>query len=337
MHDRSSFNGYFSGISLLIMAAIYSPLAQAELNAYGSIRAGWLDKSTNGEHFHDTFDDQYSRFGISGANKINEDWSYTFGVEQGIDITDAKLDHLPRNLYVGLKSNTWGNFAIGRLDSAATGGSPFYSQVLNIINFSPYDAGIAAVGTSIVNSRNRTSNAIGYSSNKNNGWIHRARFYNDGNGMFNFAGGDNRSLDLGTEYENDHLKLAFGYGKDWSDKANALDYKWQTGLRFTQEKNFQPYILLGQDHYKQDTVNYLIAGTKLSKDKHALILNYAQRDILNQSEAVNRKHMVGYIYSITKKLSVNLAYNYDVKDYSNHQDITKGFGVGMRYDFKLFK
>ncbi|MGE8623206.1 porin [Acinetobacter schindleri] len=337
MQKGSNFNYALSGISLLITAALYSPLVQAEVDVYGSIRAGWVNKSTNSENFHDTFDDQVSRFGIAGSNNINKDLVLTYGVEQGIDITDAELDDLPRNLYIGLESAHWGNFAIGRLDSGATGGSPFYSQVLNITNFAPYDAGIAAVGTSIFNARNRTSNSIGYSSNKNDGWVYRARYYNNGNGIFNFTGGDTRSLDLGAEYENEHLKFAVGYGKDWSDEAKALDYKWQTGLRYTESKLIQPYVLLGQDHYNQDTLNYLLTGTKLSKGKHALILNYAQRDILNKPDAVYRKHMVGYIYNITKKLSVNLAYDYDVKDYANNQDVTKGYGIGMRYDFKLFE
>lgn len=329
---------YSKNYSLVMIGLLVSAsYAHADVDLYGSIRAGYITQKTDNQSSESEVEDRLTRIGIKGSGIINKDLDYIFGVEEGFDLSnDAKMSDDPRNFYVGLKSKTWGSVNIGRLDSGTPTGSPLYSQIINIVSFSPANAGISAIGTSIANTRNRTSNAIGYASNDINGWTYRARFYSNDGAMFNFWDGDNHSLDVGADFKNDTLRFSAGYGKDWSDAKNALDYKWQTGIRLNAYKPIQPYVFLGRDIYETDNVDYLIAGTKFSKDKHSIVLNYAQRDILNQRDATFSKEQISYLYDVNKQLNFNVSYNRDEKDYGDRNTVSKGFGIGVKYDFNLF-
>lgn len=334
MQFKQYYLALTAGIGLLSCASY----TLAAVDLYGSIRAGYVTQKTDGQHYDSDIEDRLTRIGIKGDGSLNDDLNFTFGLEQGFDLSnDAEMADDPRNLYIGLSSKTWGHLTIGRLDSGTPTGSPLYSQIINIVSFSPANAGIAAIGTSIANTRNRSSNAIGYASNNLNGWTYRARFYSDEGAMMNFWDGENHALDLGADFRNDKLRFSVGYGKDWSDKNNALDYKWQTGIRLNAYKPIQPYVLIGRDTYATDDVDYLIAGTKFSKDKHSIVLNYAQRDILNQNNAVFRKEQVSYLYDVNKQLNLNISYNRDERDYGDRNVISKGFGIGLKYDFNLFR
>ena len=304
----------------------------SEVLIYGSLRPAYEHEKVDGEKLRSEMDDNSTRIGMKGFYDLKPDMKLHFGLEEGFNLRTGEETDYPRNFYIGLSSEVWGSFAIGRLDSGNPTGSPLYSQLGSIVSYAGNDAGLTAIGTKIANARNRTSNSVGYKSPEYKGWHLRARYHNTGKSIFNFA----------ADYKNDDFKLGVGFAKDWSEsdaKVNQMDWKWQFGLRSITLDLFQPYVLYGQEFYNntitsQKDVRYWITGFKLNKDKNSFVVNYMEKDVQKLIGAKQKRYQFAYVYKVNKNLALQTYYDhYDKNDFKDDQT-SRGFGVGVKYDFK---
>lgn len=327
-------------------ALVSTTIFADEVVLYGSLRPTFEHVKVDGQKLTEKMDDNSTRVGVKGSYDLDSDLKLHFGIEEGFDLSTGEETDYPRNLYIGLSSERWGSVAIGRLDSSNPTGSPLYSQLSSIVSFAGNDAGLTAIGTSIANARNRTSNAIGYKSPELDGLLFKARYYNAGNAMFNFAAeGATHSLDLGLDYKNEDFKLGLGFGKDWreqDEKENKMDKKWQLGIRNTTLKSFQPYMLYGQEYYyqtenSQKNIDYWIGGFKLNKDKNSFVFNYMQKGVQRELHAKQQRYQFAYMYQLNKDLTLQAYYDHFDKNDLRDDKVTRGFGLGLKYNFKFKK
>lgn len=314
-----------------------------EATLYGSLRPAFEYVKADGEKRTAEMGDNSTRVGIKGSYDVNTALKLHFGIEEGFNLRTGEETDYPRNLYLGLSNEQWGSVAIGRLDSSNPTGSPLYSQLSSIVSFAGNDASLTAIGTSIANARNRSSNAIGYKSPEFDGWQVKARYYNSGKSIVNFNAEDpTRSLDLGLDYKHDDFKLGFGFAKDWRQpdaKINKMDQKWQFGLRSTTLQAFQPYVLYGQESYhhtekSQKDIRYWITGFKLSKDNSTFVVNYMEKDLQRQLDAKQKRYQLAYLYKVNKSLTLQTYYDHFNKNDLKDESVSRGLGVAVKYDFK---
>jgi len=183
---------------LLVLAS--SPSAAQNVQVYGQIRLTVNNVKTGNAGSVMEERDNASRLGFRGQEDLGEGRSAMFGLEMGSNADTGTLTAPAfRNSYVALRGD-YGTLALGRLDSANPTGSPLYSQVTAITSFAANDAGATAIGTTILNARNRTSNSIGYQSPTWSGVNLRARYYLRGDPKTPDQENGAKSLDLGLNY-----------------------------------------------------------------------------------------------------------------------------------------
>ncbi|MGH6638717.1 MAG: porin, partial [Polaromonas sp.] len=227
-----------------------------------------------------------------------------------------------------------------RLDSSNPTGSPLYSQVTAITSFAPNDAGATAIGTSILNARNRTSNSIGYISPNLSGFDVRARYYLRGAAVTPDTEDGSKSLDLGLNYAAGPLKAGVGFGKDKRPAgllANEFSSKWQAGVRY-EFGAIAPYVLAGRDTYnntaaKRNHVNYWIVGAKYSQGAHAVVLNLMQRDVQASLVGKRKRQQLAYTYALSKRTELQAFIDRDGVDSSKANVAIRAIGAGIRHDF----
>ena len=314
--------------------------AQSSVQVNGQVRLTVNHISVDGGNSFNELRDNASRLSFRGAEDLGGGLRATFGMEFGFEADTGTLTSPNfRYSYVGLGGG-WGNLTLGRLDSATPSGSPLYSQVTAITSFAPNDAGATAIGTSMLNSRNRVSNAIGYATPNLGGFVGRARYYLRGAGTGTEAEDDARSLDLGVNYEAGPLKLALGYGKDQRSgglKAAEFDDKWQAGVRY----DFgvvEPYALVGVDHYaakagNRRSVRYWIAGVKAGTDLHSVVFNLLGRQVQANPKGERRRGQLAYMYKLSKRTELQAFVDVDDADSTKTKDRTRAIGAGIRHDF----
>jgi len=316
----------------------WSQTAEAP-QVYGQIRLT-ANSVTTGSTQKTELRDNASRLGVKGSRKIGHDLVVLYGAELGVEADVGNLTSPNfRNSYVGL-AQSWGTVAMGRLDSANPTGSPLYSQVTAITSFAPNDAGATAIGTSMLNSRNRVSNAVGYMSPKLGDVTLRARYYLRGATSTPDTESGAKSLDLGLQYDKGPLKLAVGYGRDSRPGgvlANELESKWQAGARYAIGA-FEPYALVGRDNYRATTttradVGYWIAGTRWRDGVHSVVVNVMERDVQSNRVGVRKRSQLGYMYALDKNTELQAFVDRDGIDSSKSNVAVRAFGVGIRHDF----
>ena len=314
--------------------------AQSSVQVNGQVRLTVNRISADRGNSFNELRDNASRLGFRGTEDLGGGLRAAFGLELGFGADTGNMgDPSFRHSYVGLVGS-WGALTMGRLDSASPSGSPLYSQVTAITSFAPNDAGATAFGTSMLNARNRVSNAIGYASPVMGGFIARARYYQRGAGTATEAENDARSLDLGLNYAKGPLKLALGYGKDERSgvlKAAEFDDKWQAGVRYDFGA-IEPYALVGVDRYAPKTgnrrsVRYWIAGVKYGVDAHALVFNLLGRQVLANPKGERRRAQLGYAYKLSKRTELQAFVDLDDADSSKSNDRTRAIGTGIRHNF----
>ena len=253
------------------LTTLWALPAAAQVTAtelYGQIRLT-VNSVTTGDRRVTELRDNASRFGFRGREDLGGGLRALFGAEYGFGADTgafASTTSAFRNSYVGL-GGAFGVVALGRLDSANPTGSPLYSQVIAITTFAPNDAGATATSASVFNSRNRTSDSLGYRSPNWGGFDLRARVYNRGTGTE--AEDAARSVDLGLNYDGGPLRLALGYGQDSRKgglKVNEFDDKWQIGARYAMSF-VEPYAMYGRDRYNNTAttrrdVNWWVVGAR---------------------------------------------------------------------------
>lgn len=313
-----------------------------KLTAYGQIRLT-LNHLQSGADTRKELRDNASRFGVRGSETLGQGLTALFGLEMGLSadtgaFADPKVPY--RNAYVALRHAGWGTLALGRLDSANPTGSPLYSQVTALTRFAPNDAGATAIGTSMLNARNRVSNAVGYQSPRWGGVDLRLRGYLRGAGTEAESEQSARSLDAGLNYTQGPLQLALGWGRDQRGgglRANEFDGKWQLGGAWD-AGGWSVYALAGQDRYRpgphaRRRVDYQLLGSSLKSGPHQWVLNLMWRDGASDRHGPRRRQQLGYQYRLSKRTELQAYLDHDGIDARKTGVALRAIGAGMRQDF----
>lgn len=333
---------YIATTTMACFMAMNVYAQSTEPQIYGSVRLAVTHSKDGAKNSILALDDNASRIGFKGNEDLGQGLKVVYGLELGFDASTGNMSSTLRNSFVGLTHPQWGNFALGRLDSSTVAGSPLYSQISSILSFAANDAGLTAIGTRVLNGRNRVSNAIGYMSPNLDGWTVRARYYLRGQNTATTAEDDAKSLDIGVDYRNSAFRAALGYGKDTRTgglRNNEFDQKWQAGLRLLTFGAVQPYVLYGQDRYHTTAanarrkVNYWVVGARFEDGPHAVVANIARRDVQTNKNAYSKHYQIGYTYQLSKRSQLQAYYHYDGVDSSRENVRKKGLGFGVRHNF----
>lgn len=328
--------------SLVFLSAGAPATAQTQdLQVYGQVRLTVNNTKTGNAGSAMEERDNASRLGFRGREDLGDGMAALFGLEMGLE-ADSGAATTPafRNSYVALRGGL-GTLALGRLDSANPTGSPLYSQVTRITSFAANDAGATAIGTSILNARNRTSNALGYQSPTWGGVNLRARYYLRGDAKTPEQENGARSLDLGLNYADGPWSAGIGYGTDRRPGgllANEFASKWQLGLRYDFGA-IEPYVLLGRDRYAAAStavradVDYWLVGSRFSGGPHALVVNLMQRDVQASQRGLRKRQQVAYTYALSKRTELQAFIDRDGIDSSRSNVAVRVVGAGVRHDF----
>ncbi|MCH8620539.1 porin [Undibacterium sp. TS12] len=309
--------------------------------------------------------DNTSRLGLTGIKDIGDGLKTQFGLEYGLNVdqgtylgtststTTANTAQF-RSAYGALLGG-FGALAVGRLDSSNPTGSPLYSQVTSSITFAAHDGGSTAIGTSVLNARNRTSNSIGYMTPKFGGAFSiRARYYTSGPENTYNAGtiggvateGDYKQFDLGFNYNKGPLNAGIGYGSDSKRGgllANNFNHKWQLVGSYD-FRVVKPYAFFGRDTFDLTTaatrssVNYWLVGVDVPfAGSHKIVGNYMQRDVQSDKNGKFKKAQVAYQYFLNKDdIKPSFLYvSVDVQDPNSNvaNDTQKVLSLGYQLNF----
>ncbi len=306
---------------------------------YGSVRLS-LNAQKTGDANARQLSDNASRFGMRGSEKLWGGLDAVYSIEYGYsaDVLGTNAAIGVRHAAVGLRSDAWGTFAIGAQDSANPTGSPLYSQVTSIVSFAPGDAGATAIGTSMLNARNRTPNSFGYMTPKMGGLVGRARLYWRGTGADESA---LRSLDAGLSYEDGPLYVSVGYGGDASKtglKDNDFEDKFQVGIRY----NFgvvQPYAMYGIDNYigtakTRGEVKWWLVGARVGIGANSSVVgNYAVREVQANLLGDRKRAQLAYLYKLSRRTELAAFVDRDGIDSSRTGVAIRTLGMSLRHDY----
>jgi len=308
------------------------------VNVYGRMVMSANQVETGTTNKVNELRDNASRLGFRGTEDLGGGMSAMYGLEMGIS-ADSGVFTSPvfRNSYVGLRGG-WGTMAMGRLDSANPTGSPIYSQITSLSHFAPNDAGATASSTSMQNARNRTSDSIGYASPKMGDFIFRARTYLRGTAA---AEDSAKGSDFGLDYQSGAIKAAIGYSKDsrvGGFSNNDFKEKWQLGVNYKIDKDWDVYAIGGIDTYKNTSttrsdVNYTQVGSSYTVGKHKIVLNTFQRDVQASLTGVRKKNQLSYQYFLSKQTDLQAFIDKDSVDSSKTNVQVRAIGLGIRQNF----
>lgn len=334
-------------MALGCLMSVATPSAAADVTLYGRVDLdAEIQKGPKGSTAQET--DNASRWGMRGQEDLGNGMKAVFGLEQGFNANDGTaVTPQFRNAYVGL-TGAFGAFALGRLDSATAVGSPIYSQITHITDFVIHDAGATAIGTKVLNARNRVSNAFGYQSPDFGGFSLRARMY--------FAGpetppanpaapvrfeSDWRAYDVGLNYDNGPFSAGLGYSKD--DKrgglvANDFNDKVQlaVGYNFTVVNT---YAVIGRDRYAgtmttRSQVRYWLAGfTVPFGTAHQITANYMERDVQTDRAGRLKKIQIGYGYNLSKRTMPYVFFDREDPNSNVRGNRVTTYGAGIKHLF----
>ena len=328
-------------LSLIAAAGLTLLAAQSQaqgVNVYGRMVMSANQVETGTTNKVNELRDNASRLGFRGTEDLGGGMSAMYGLEMGIS-ADSGVFTSPvfRNSYVGLRGG-WGTMAMGRLDSANPTGSPIYSQITSLSHFAPNDAGATASSTSMQNARNRTSDSIGYASPKMGDFIFRARTYLRGTAA---AEDSAKGSDFGLDYQSGAIKAAIGYSKDsrvGGFSNNDFKEKWQLGVNYKIDKDWDVYAIGGIDTYKNTSttrsdVNYTQVGSSYTVGKHKIVLNTFQRDVQASLTGVRKKNQLSYQYFLSKQTDLQAFIDKDSVDSSKTNVQVRAIGLGIRQNF----
>ena len=329
-------------------------LAQTNVTVYGrldlSVDSVRNDASTTGSLVQMV--DNTSRLGFRGTEDLGGGLKAVFGAEFGFAADSGTFSSATnpfRCTFVGLTGD-FGAFAMGRLDTCNPTGSPLYSQVTRNIDFTVHDAGAPAIGTKILNARNRVSNAIGYMSPTFGGLDVRARYYQQGPDTPNTAAGlgvvnegDFKSVDLGLNYANGPFAGGIGYGQDRKrgtpQPANDFKNKWQAVASYSLPA-VKAYAFYGRDNFGQTTaatresVNYWLVGATVPLGgAHAVTANYMRRDVQTDRNGQIRKFQASYTYSLSKRTKLYALIDSEDPNSNKANDSINQVSVGIQHNF----
>lgn len=192
----------------------------------------------------------------------------------------------------------------------------------------------------MLNSRNRTSDSIGYASPNFGGASVRARTYFRGAGTATESENAAKSVDLGLNYEAGPWSAALGWGRDTRSgglKVNEFASKWQAGLNYN-FKPFDVYLLTGTDRYNntattRNDVGYNLLGGAYRDGPHKVVLNFMQRDVQASLGGVRKRQQLSYQYYLSKRTELQFFYDNDGIDSSKSNVRVRAIGMGTRHNF----
>ncbi len=318
------------GLAIVSALAAQGSWAQAQKEGaeiYGRIDLS-MDSRTNTNNSVTSQTDNASRLGVRGTRGTESGLTLLYGFELGVAADSGNLTSPNfRNVYVGADTSL-GKFAMGRLDSANPTGSPLYSQITKHIPFVIHDAGATAIGTSVLNARNRTSNSLGYMSPTVGGFDVRARYYyfgNDGTSTVTSTGTTNvatpgtglteadlKQMDIGLNYSQPSWGVGVGYGSDskaGGAAANDFSDKWQLVGSYD-FGGFKLSALVGQDNYNgaattRSAVRYRLVGFSTAVGRSGnIVANYMEREVQTDRNGTLTRFQIGYGHKIDKNAQV---------------------------------
>lgn len=342
----------FSRLSCAVACAAGIPLAaaaQGSVTIYGRLDTS-LESSKTGTHTQTVVRDNASRLGFRGTENLGGGLNAVFGLEMGL-ASDTGVLTTPayRNSYVGLTGG-FGAIATGRLDSVNPTGSPIYSLVTRHTEFVVHDAGATAIGTAVLNSRNRESNAIGYISPKFGDVVFRARYYMNGEGVAEVPAGPVRSesdikqTDLSLSYGEGKGPLGLGvaYGQDKRSGGatlNTFKDKWMLvgSYDFGVVK---AWAIVGRDNYQggpttRSTVNIRLVGAsvKVGSSASKVVANYMTRDVQSDPNGTLKKFQVGYDHPLSRRTRVYAFFDRQDPNSRRPNDTIRSVGAGIQHNF----
>lgn len=291
--------------------------------------------------------DNASRWGMRGNEDLGGALRADFGLEQGFQADNGVATNPQfRNAFVGL-SGVFGAFALGRLDSATSVGSPIYSQITQNVDFVIHDAGATAIGTKVLNARNRVSNALGYVTPDFGGFSLRARV--------NLAGPDPatpnvnspvkaeddfRQYDTGLNYASGNFSAGLGYSRD-AKSGGLVANDFRDKVQATAAYDFKVvnvYGVYGRDRYvgtasTRTDVRYWLAGLTVPYGPHSLTVNYMERDVQNSTSGKLRKAQAGYGYRLSKRTLPYVFFDYEDGNSRKSGDTVITYGIGIQHKF----
>lgn len=327
-----------------------APLAygQSAVTIYGRLDTS-VDSIKNGTVSQRQVRDNASRLGFRGTEDLGGGLKAAFGLEMGINSdTGASTTPAFRNSYVGLTGG-FGGIALGRLDSANPTGSPIYSLVTRHTEFVIHDAGATAVGTAVLNARNRVSNAIGYQSPVFSNLVFRSRYYMNGEGVAESATGpirfesDFKSLDMSLSYgeQGGPLGLGIGFGKDTrrgGTPANGFKNKWMLVGSY----EFGPvtaWAIAGQDKYNgtgttRSKVDIRYIGASVPAGSAGkVIANYSTRDVQADRNGKLKKLSLGYSHRMSKRTQVYAIFDRHDPNTNVASNTVRTVSFGIQHNF----
>ncbi len=323
--------------------------AQSNVTVYGRMDVD-IESTKTGSLTQVLVRDNASRFGFRGTEDLGDGVKAVFGLEIGYSIdTGASTTPMYRNSYVGLTGG-FGGFATGRLDSANPTGSPIYSLITRHTEFVIHDAGATAIGTSVLNARNRESNAIGYISPVFSNTVFRARYYLNGEGVAETPAGpirfegDIKQTDISISYGEGKgpLGLGLAYGQDKRNGGatiNTFKSKWMAVGSYDFGA-FRAWAVAGNDNYQDAPTTRAKVGIRLvgaslevGKPGSKVIANYMTRDVQSDRGGVLKKFQVGYSYAMSKRTSLYAFYDRQDPNSRLPNDEIRSIGVGMQHNF----
>ena len=323
-----------------VTAACGSSTWAQQVQVGGQVRLSVNSVRTGNASRVTSLTDNASRLSFRGTEDLGGGLKALFGLEFGYGADTGTMGTPAfRHSYAGL-SGGFGSVALGRLDSGNPTGSPIYSQVTAITTFAPNDAGATAIGTSILNARNRSSNSIGYRSPRLAGAELMMRYYLRGEGTATEAEDDARSLDLGLLYRAGPVVAGVAYAKDTRSgglRNNELDDKWQAGVR-VKLGPVQPYALVGEDRFRNTaasrrTVRYALVGAAYGLGANTLVLNLMQRDVQANLRGERKRWQAAWMYALSKRTELQAFYDNDGIDSSRSNVRVKALGAGIKHVF----
>lgn len=337
-------------LSILAVAAALAPMAvqaQSNVTVYGRIDLS-VDRVESGTPTTLKEVDNASRLGFMGTEDLGGGLKAAFGLEYGINADDGSLASTVnafRNSYVGLVGG-FGAVALGRLDSANPTGSPLYSQITKNIAFVIHDAGAPAIGTKVLNARNRVSNAIGYMSPTFGGVHVRARYYlsgptTTGTGLGVINEDDYKQIDIGLNYENGPFAAGVGVGRDTKRGgylANDFKNKWQAVASYD-FGTVKASGFYGRDSYAntattRDSVKYWLVGASAPiGGAYKLVANYMQRDVQADKNGKLSKVQAGYSYQFSKRTQLYALLDREKPNTNVANNVVRAFSTGVQHNF----
>lgn len=334
-----------------VSACAAAPLcaqAQSSTVIYGRMDTS-VESVKNGSTSLHQVRDNASRLGFRGAEDLGGGMKAVFGLEMGLSSDTGTMTTPPfRNSFIGLTGG-FGGFAMGRLDSANPTGSPIYSLVTRHSEFVIHDAGATAVGTAVLNARNRVNNAMGYQSPAFGNFLFRARYYLNGEGVAETPAGpirfesDFKSLDMSVSYgeKDGPLGLGFAYGEDsrrGGTPANGFKDKWMAVGSYDFGM-VRAWAILGEDRYNgtattRSKVDIRYVGASIDVGGSGkVIANYSTRDVQTDRNGKLKKVSVGYGHRMTKRTM--LYATFDRTDPNNNvaNNTVRTLSFGIQHNF----